>query len=83
MNGRDGKKCFMDVPMPLRVGLLCGLVGVLVDLDHPISLILYKGHFRFLHPYLGLAACIVCICIGTLVGRLYIKHLLDKRKKIV
>ena len=58
--------------VPLLVILLCGLAGVLVDLDHPIAhYLLPKLHERFLHtPILiicGLGLLYLCTYLGGLL----------------
>ena len=64
--------------VPLWVILLCGLAGVLVDLDHFIA------HYwittldaRFLHTPLLIVSCVVfcgcCACIAGLFIRMVLK----------
>jgi membrane associated rhomboid family serine protease len=53
----------------LLVGLLCGVVSVLVDLDHIV------GHYlgwngRFLHTPLLIVAGVVILSLGAYLGRL-------------
>lgn len=55
----------------LFVGLLCGTVGVLVDIDHVISY--YIGwNDHFLHtPLLIISGAVLCCLIAYLGGLLY------------
>lgn len=62
----------------LFVGICCGLVGVLIDLDHVIA---YKygrecTNARLLHKPLGLAAGIIIISCIACIGRLYLRLVL-------
>ena len=65
--------------VPLWVILLCGVLGVLIDLDHPIAYYrLNKSHSRFLHtPILIISGCIFFISLSCIGGLLY-KAVLSK-----
>ena len=69
----------LQVGVPLRVLLLCGLVGILVDLDHIIAY--YKGwEGRCLHTPLLIISSLVLGGCSTYRGGLYLRHLLRKDK---
>lgn len=64
--------------VPLWVILLCGLVGILVDIDHPISYYWLTNLGRqFLHTPLLIGSCIVLCCCGACVGGLLIRMVLS------
>jgi len=62
---------------PFRIGLLCGAISLLPDIDHIIAYYWLKGlDGRFLHiPILIWAGTLIVIMCAYL-GRLYIKYLL-------
>ncbi len=66
----------------LLVGLLCGVVGVLVDLDHVISYYLVpQWSDHFLHtPLLIVSGTITCGLIAYL-GRPLIRMVLIKKRR--
>lgn len=68
------------IGLPLCVGISCGVISVLVDLDHPISLALgwEISTARFLHPYSLALACVVIICCCAYIGRLLYRNVLNK-----
>jgi len=54
----------------LLIGLLCGVVGVLVDLDHVVAFFVKRGG-RIFHPYLLVVSSIgLCGLIAYLGGLL-------------
>ncbi len=66
----------LEVRRALYVIVTCGLVGVLVDIDHPLSVILDIGNGRFLHTPLLVVSCLVLCCTGACIGGLLIKAVL-------
>lgn len=77
----------LGIGKPLLIGLLCGVCGVLLDLDHPIAYALNIGYPRFLHPvyfYISCGIIIGCIsCVGGLLFKMVLKRCLnDRRGKI-
>jgi hypothetical protein len=60
----------------------CGLAGVLVDLDHFASLILWRYIFpwitegRLIHTPLFLISCLAICCVGARIPGLYAKLVL-------
>jgi hypothetical protein len=56
------------------VGILCGCIGVLVDIDHPISFALGwpVTMSRFLHPYaLAFGGVVFIACCSCIAGLLF------------
>ena len=66
------------VGMPLYIGLICGGVCVLVDIDHPISVAVGIADGRFAHPLYFILSCVIIIGCCTFVGRLLYKAFLRK-----
>ena len=65
--------------IPLWVILLCGVAGILVDLDHPIAYYWLKGlNGRFLHTPLLIASCIVFLGCCAYIGGLLITLVLGR-----
>ena len=63
--------------VPLWVILLCGLVGVLVDIDHFIAHYwLTDLDARFLHTPLLIISCAVLCCCGACIAGLLIRMVL-------
>jgi hypothetical protein len=73
--------------MPLWVIGSCGLAGILVDIDHPITYWLTGKATRADHIPLAIISCIilcsVSACIGGLYGRLVLKEEKGNIKKFV
>ncbi len=74
----------MDAKCALRIGIWCGIVSVLPDIDHPISWAIWylsKGETiypaRFLHtPFLiwaGTLIIIMCAYIGGLFAKFVLR----------
>lgn len=64
----------------LHVFWLCGVAGVLVDIDHPIAYyLLQEASRRFLHTPILIVSCIVLCCLGTYLGGLFVKLVLRKK----
>ncbi len=63
--------------VPLWVILLCGVLGVLVDIDHPIAhYLIPEWSGRFLHaPLLIISGVVLCGCCAYCAG-LYIRLVL-------
>ena len=61
--GNDTGGRFIGVCSKIRTSLLafgvCGLAGVLVDLDHPAAFLLGIRHSRFLH----IPIFVICCCV--------------------
>jgi hypothetical protein len=55
---------------------LCGLVGCLVDIDHPISYWLTGKALRADHIPLGIGSCLVLCGVSTYCRRFYPKSFL-------
>lgn len=55
----------------LLVGLICGVVGVLVDLDHIIAFFT-KHRGRILHPYLLVISFVMLCSLIAYLGRLLV-----------
>jgi len=81
----------MDIPprrshkileSPLFIFSLCGVCGILPDLDHAMAVQLCldpQRAARFIHfPIFVVVGCIVC-CLCALLGRLCIKLVLRRR----
>ncbi len=70
----------------LRIFGICGLASVLVDIDHPITMLLIRPshpefeNWRFLHPYIFLVAGVLASCLVTYLGGLYILCVLNRVK---
>ena len=76
----------LDAGRALRIGLWCGLAGVLVDIDHIIFWIVQyfsKGELsytgRFLHSPLLIASGIVLLSCGAYLGGFFFKCVLKKK----
>lgn len=56
--------------VPLLIILLCGLAGILIDLDHPIAYYLLKNpNGRFLHgPVFVIGCTIFGACVSCMAG---------------
>ena len=70
------------IGVPLWVIFLCGFLGVLIDIDHPIAYYIIKSeHGRFLYPPVFLLGCgIFCFVFSRITG-LYYKYLLRERNE--
>ena len=63
--------------IPLWVIVLCGVIGILVDLDHPIAYYwLTKFNGQFLHTPLLIISCVVLCGCGAYIGGLLIRVVL-------
>ena len=63
--------------VPLWVILLCGVVGILVDIDHLIAYYLVpKWSERFLHTPLLIISCAVLCGCGAYLGGLLVRLVL-------
>jgi len=59
--------------------VLCGIVGVLIDIDHVIKYYLVpEWSIRFLHKPVFIVSCIVFCGLCTCLGRLVIKMVLGQ-----
>lgn len=77
---RDWLNCKV-LGVPLYIIGVCGLAGILVDIDHPLAYMLKIPDGRFLHiPFLAGAMCIILYC-GARAGGLLIKMVLKKRSE--
>jgi hypothetical protein len=62
---------------------ICGITGVLVDIDYIISYYLIPEWSRhFLHTPLLVTSCLVLVGLGTYLGRLLIRMVLTNRKEV-
>ena len=67
--------------VPFWVIGICGVAGVLVDIDHLISY-WNKGYFTQTgHIPLAIISCLVLCGVGACVGGLYLKLVLKRLKK--
>ena len=65
---------------PLWVGVCGGFVGVLIDLDHPISYWLTGKVQRWFHiPFAIISGVVLCIA-GACIGRQVLKLVLKNKK---
>jgi hypothetical protein len=63
----------------LCAGILGGIISVLLDIDHPLSVLLGIDYSRFLHPWV-LAICgITLLAMCAYFARLCIIAILRKR----
>ena len=63
---------------------LCGIFGILPDLDHIIAYSLgisNSSDVRIWHPTIFFVCCAIIFCYGAYLGGLYIRILLKKRKQ--
>ncbi len=59
---------------------LCGIAGLLVDIDHPIAYyLLQEASGRFLHTPILIVGGIVLCCLGTYLAGLFIRLVLRKK----
>lgn len=68
------------IGVPLWVIGACGLVGVLIDLDHPIAYWITGEPSRFAHFPLAIVSGVVLCFVGACLGRLYVKKVLGAEK---
>jgi hypothetical protein len=66
--------------VPLYIIGYCGLAGILIDLDHPISYWITGKATRAAHSVIGIACCIILCGIIAYCGRLYYKLILRGKK---
>jgi len=68
---------YLASSVPFWVILLCGLVGILVDIDHPIAYYLIpEWSRRFLHTPLLIGGCFVLCGCGAYIGGLLLRVVL-------
>lgn len=65
--------------VPLWVIGCCGLAGVLVDFDHPISIWITGHSSRVAHIPLAIISFIILCSIGACCGRLYYRLVLKRK----
>ncbi len=76
----------METRDALRVFGIAGLASILVDLDHPITILLIRPldpafeDCRFLHPSFFIVAGLLTGYFIAYCGRFYAKHLLERQK---
>ena len=84
-----GTDCDMRLPdslhhpvrtTPLRVFCVCGLVGLLVELDHVVSYVYQGQASRFAHQGIMLASSVILIIAGTYIGGLILGMVLSEAK---
>ena len=77
------RNCWKMLGYTLVAGILCGVVGVLVDTDHVIWY-LFQDLFsdgRFLHTPLLYGACSVLVAYTVCMAVLFIKMVANKSKR--
>lgn len=81
MNGRmvsERIRLFVSrITSPLLVGICCGVICVLVDIDHFIALPL-GWNPRFLHPYYFALSCGIIVGCCTYVGGRILQKVLKR-----
>lgn len=72
----------LETRSALRLFGLCGLTGVLVDIDHIIAILLWKSFIpgitegRIFHTSLFIVCCLAICYLGAYFARLYFKLVL-------
>jgi hypothetical protein len=66
--------------VPLWVIGCCGLAGILVDIDHPITYWLTGKATRADHIPLAIISCIILCCVSACIGGLYGRLVLTEEK---
>ena len=62
---------------PLLAFWVCGLAGILIDIDHPISFYLVpKRDRRFFHTPILVADCIILCSLSAYIGGLLVGSIL-------
>ena len=69
--------------VPFWVICSCGLAGVLVDVDHPITYWLTGKATRVDHIPLAIISCLILCCISACIGGLYCRLVLSGKKGTV
>jgi uncharacterized membrane protein len=69
--------------VPLWVIGICGLVGVLVDIDHPIAYWVTGKTTRADHIPLAIISCLILCGVSACIGGLYCKLVLRGEKGTV
>lgn len=77
----------METGSALRGGILCGIISILVDIDHPIALAYQTNHpeftnFRFLHPLFVAIASLLLLYFAAYCGRLHAQYILMRAKEL-
>ena len=67
--------------VPLWVIGVCGLAGILVDIDHPVADWLGSQHYQALHLPLAIISCLVLGGVSACCGGLYLKLVLTKKRR--
>ena len=62
--------------VPLWVIGACGLAGILVDIDHPITYWITGKASRADHKTLAIISCLILCGVSAYIGRLYTKLVL-------
>jgi hypothetical protein len=62
-------------------GILGGVIGILPDLDHPLSLLLGIEHPRFIHTWVLIIACVVIVGCCAYFGGLLCWMVLERRDR--
>ena len=71
----------MEIRSTLRIFWISGLVGVLVDLDHPISYWITGQAERTAHiPLFYISIAVIC-GVSAFVGGFYLERILGRRRK--
>ena len=66
--------------VPLWVIGCCGLAGILVDIDHPITYWLAGKATRTDHIPLAIISCIILCGVSACIGGLYVRLVLREEK---
>jgi hypothetical protein len=66
--------------VPLWVIGTCGLVGILVDIDHPITYWITGETLRADHKTLAIISCLILCGVSAYIGGLYAKLVLKGGK---
>ncbi len=67
--------------VPLWIIVICGLAGVLVDLDHLFSYWITGHTSQQAHIPLAIISCIILCGISAYCGRLYYRMVLNRKRR--
>lgn len=66
--------------VPLWIICVCGLAGILVDIDHPITYLVGSRNTQALHLPLAIVCCLVLCGVGAYCGGLYLRLVLTRKR---
>ena len=76
---RKGYRVLADLfGKPFYIGVICGGICVLVDIDHPIAVAIGIVDSRFAHPLYFFISCVIIIGCFAFVGGLLYKAVLGR-----